>query len=159
LIEKLKLYKKHLYEEDNVVMVTFPPSESFEPPSTTKDDDVLREGVALSIYPITATQWQALREAATKRGGDRADLVRDAILRLLDERDRNGGERYVYPASPRLTPEEKADINPRSLWIKGSMLERLRQRCTDDRVHQSEFVLHALRRYLETEGIEINPPL
>src|SRR4051812_50194059 len=90
-----------------------PRGESSEPLSTTKDDDVLREGVALSIYPITAAQWQALREAATKRGGDRADLVRDAIIRLLDERDRNGGGRYIYPASPRPTPQEKAGIKPR----------------------------------------------
>jgi Arc/MetJ-type ribon-helix-helix transcriptional regulator len=119
----------------------------------------IRDDIGLSIYPITSAQWQALREAAKKRGGDRSELVRDAINRLLDERDRNGGDRYIYPASPRLKPEEKADINPRSLWIKESMLERLRRRCTNDRVHQSEFILHALRRYLEAEGIEIDPPL
>lgn len=139
-------------------MVAFPPGEPSEPSSTTEDDDVLREGIALSIYPITAVQWQALREAAKERGGDRSELVRDAIIRLLDERDRSSGERYVYPASPRLTPVEKADINPRSLWLKEPLIGRLRQRCADDRVHQSEFVLHALRRYLEAEGIEINPP-
>ena len=120
---------------------------------------MLRDGIALSIYPITAAQWDALREIAERCGMDRSELVRDALNRFLDERDRTGGGRYVYPASPRLTPEEKTNINPRSLWIKESMMERVRQRCGADRVHQSEFVLHALRRYLETEGIEIDPPL
>jgi metal-responsive CopG/Arc/MetJ family transcriptional regulator len=120
---------------------------------------VLRDDIALSIYPITSAQWQELREAAKKRGGDRSELVRDAINRLLDERDQNGGDRYIYPASPCLRPEEKANINPRSLWLKEPLLGRLRRRCTDDRVHQSEFILHALRRYLEAEGIEIDPPL
>jgi metal-responsive CopG/Arc/MetJ family transcriptional regulator len=112
-----------------------------------------------SIYPITAAQWDALREIAEQCDMDRSELVRNALNRFLDERDRNGGERHVYPASPRLTPEEKTNINPRSLWIKESLMERVRRRCGADRVHQSEFVLHALRRYLETEGIEINPPL
>jgi hypothetical protein len=98
-----EITQKPLYERDNEIMVAFPLGASLPGQSpTTNDVDVLRDDIALSIYPITSAQWQALREAAKKRGGDRPELVRDAINRLLDERDQNGGDRYIYPASPRL---------------------------------------------------------
>jgi hypothetical protein len=35
----------------------------------------------------------------------------------------------------------------------------MKQRCLDDRVQQSEFCLHAIRSFLQSEGIEIDPPL
>lgn len=123
----------------------------------TTDDQELREGVSVSIYPITRQQWDALGEVASGRGQTRADLLREAIGQLLDDRD--AGKPVIYAAAPRLLAAEKIDIKPRIVWIKPPMLERFQRRCTDDRVFQSEFILQALRRYLDSEGISIDPPI
>jgi hypothetical protein len=93
------------------------------------------------------------------RGIDRSELIRQAIGRWLNVRDQGSSTRFIYPAAPRLMPEEKTNINPRAVWLKEPLLGRLRQRCTNDQVHQSEFCLQALRHYLEIEGIEIIPTL
>jgi hypothetical protein len=119
--------------------------------------DLPREDIAISIYPITGEQWHALRDIATGLGVGRAELMRDAITHLLDERD--AGVHIPYLAAPRLTQDEKAESRPRALWLMPPLFERLRERCTDDRVSQSEFVLEALRRHLADKDIDITPPI
>jgi hypothetical protein len=125
--------------------------------TTTTDDSELRDGVSVSVYPITRQQWDALQEIASARGGTRSDLFREAIGWLLDERD--AGRPVIYTAAPRLHADEKVDIKPRIVWLKSPLWERFRGRCESDRVSQSEFILEALRRYFRSENIAINPPI
>ena len=136
-------------------MVPHNPGKSIQTRDTTRDFDVARNGISVSIYPITKDHWQALQDAAGAQGMDRSDLLREAIAHLLDIRD--NGEHIGYLAAPRLRPDEKAEIKPRTVWLQPDLYERLRERCSDDRISQSEFVLEALRRYLRDRGIDINP--
>lgn len=131
-------------------------SESIMPPPTASDQD-LRDAVSVSIYPITGEQWLALKEVATDRGETRSDLFREAIGHLLDERD--AGIPVTYTAAPRLHPIEKIDTKPRIVWLKSPLSERFRDRCEEDRVSQSEFILEAVRRYLRWQDIETTPSI
>jgi hypothetical protein len=128
------------------------------PANENNDDSDTARGIAISIYPITAPQWQALQDVAASKGIDRSALIREAIGLLLDERDRDSDVRRIYPAAPRLTPEEKAETNPRALWVPNEMADRIKQRCAADRVQPSELYLEAIRCYLDVEGISIDPP-
>jgi Arc/MetJ-type ribon-helix-helix transcriptional regulator len=123
----------------------------------TTDDSELRNSTSVSIYPITRQQWEALQLVASGRGGTRSDLFREAIGQLLEERD--NGEVVTYTAAPRLHPDEKAGTKPRIVWLKSPLAEQFRGRCNADRVSQSEFVLEALRRYLKSENITIDPAI
>jgi hypothetical protein len=125
--------------------------------SNTTDDQELREGVSVSIYPITREQWEALQTVASGQGGTRADLLREAIGWLLDERD--AGVPVTYTAAPRLHGDERAGLTPRIVWLKSPLLERFRDRIAADRVSQSEFVLEALRRYFKDQNIDIDPAI
>ncbi|MGF7213021.1 metal-responsive CopG/Arc/MetJ family transcriptional regulator [Skermanella aerolata] len=135
-------------------MVPHTSSESIPTGDTTDNFDVARTGISVSIYPITKDQWQALQDAAGAQGMDRSELLREAIAHLLDIRD--NGEHIGYLAAPRLRPEEKAEIRPRAVWLQQDLYERLRERCSEDRISQSEFVLEGLRRYLRDRDIDIN---
>lgn len=119
--------------------------------------DLPREDIAISIYPITGEQWHALRDVATGLGIGRAELMRDAITHLLDERD--NGVPVVYPGAPRLRGDEKQSSTPRALWMRQDLCRRMQERCVEDRVAQSEFILEAFRRYLKSQGIDITPPI
>lgn len=135
-------------------MVPHTVNESITTHDTTGELDVARSGISVSIYPITKNQWQALADI---NGMERSDLLRESIVHLLDLRD--NGEHIAYLAAPRLRPDEKAEIKPRAVWLQPELFERFRERCTDDRVSQSEFVLEALRRYLKHRKIEIAVPI
>ncbi|GEO42814.1 hypothetical protein SAE02_69620 [Skermanella aerolata] len=137
-------------------MLQDPYSESIMP-RLTAGDKKLREGNSVSVYPITRQQWDALQTVASGRGETRSDLFRDAIGQLLDNRD--NGELVTYTAAPRLHPGEKAGTKPRIVWLKPPLSDRFRDRCEVDRISQSEFVLEALRRYLKTEKIAIDPAI
>jgi hypothetical protein len=123
----------------------------------TTDDSKLRDATSVSIYPITRQQWEALQLVASERGGTRSDLFRGAIGRLLEDRD--NGTVVTYTAAPRLHAEEKAGTKPRIVWLKSPLAEQFRGRCHADRVSQSEFVLEALRRYLKSQNITIDPAI
>jgi metal-responsive CopG/Arc/MetJ family transcriptional regulator len=131
--------------------------ESITTRDTTSETDVARNGISISIYPILKDQWQALQDAAGTQDMDRSELLREAIVHLLDLRD--NGEHIAYLAAPRLTAQEKAEIRPRAVWLQPDLFERFRQRCADDRVSQSEFILEALRRYLADRGITLDTPI
>jgi Arc/MetJ-type ribon-helix-helix transcriptional regulator len=121
------------------------------------DDHELSDSISISIYPILPEQWEALRVVSSARGGNRSDLLREAIGRLLDDRD--AGKPVIYKSSQKLSASEKMGMKPRVVWLKQPMGDRFKDRCADDRISQSEFVLEALRRYLKAEGIDIDPPL
>jgi metal-responsive CopG/Arc/MetJ family transcriptional regulator len=135
-------------------MVPHTVNESIPTHDTTGETEVARTGISVSIHPITAVQWQALGDIP---GMERSDLLREAIIHLLDLRDK--GQHVVYPAAPKLRPEEKVDIKPRAVWLSSELSERFRERCANDRVAQSEFVLEALRQYLKHRDIAIASPL
>jgi Arc/MetJ-type ribon-helix-helix transcriptional regulator len=139
-------------------MMLFTLCESMMPANENDDDSDASRGVPISIYPITSAQWQALQDVAASKGIDRSALIREAIGLLLDERDRDTTVRRIYPAAPRLTSEEKADTNPRALWVPNEMADRIKQRYADDRVQPSELYLEAIRSYLDAEGITTDPP-
>src|SRR3954447_25777734 len=126
-------------------------------PTHTTDDQELRDGVSVSIYPITRQQWDALQTVATQSGGTRADLLRDAIGWMLDERD--AGTPVTYTAAPRLQGNERTDLKPRIVWLKSPLFERFKDRISADRVSQSEFILEALRRYFKDRNIDIDPEI
>jgi metal-responsive CopG/Arc/MetJ family transcriptional regulator len=126
-------------------------------PPLTAEDLELREGLSVSIYPITTRQWEALQEIAESRGETRADLFREAIERLCDDRD--AGREVIYRAAVRLDATDKVGIKPRIVWLKSPLSERFLERIEKDRAYKSEFVLEALRRYLATEKIVIDPPI
>ena len=46
---------------------------------------------------------------------DRSELLREAIVYLLDVRDK--GEHIPYLAAPKLRPEEKQKFNTRAVWL------------------------------------------
>lgn len=138
-------------------MVPHTVNESITPHVTTSDLEVPRTDICVSIYPITKDQWQCLQDGATAQGMDRSELLREAIVHLMDIRD--NGEHVVYPAAPRLLPEEKVGIRPRAVWLQPDVFTRFQERCTTDRVSQSEFCLEALRRYLKDHSIEIDTPI
>jgi hypothetical protein len=131
-------------------------SESIMPPMTI-DDSELREGDSISVYPITQQRWDALAAVASARGETRSDIFRNAIGQLLDDRD--AGKPITYTAAPRLHAAEKMQTKPRIVWIKSPLLERFRDRCKNDRVAVSEFILEALKRYLKAENIDIDPAI
>src|SRR4051812_25143903 len=126
-------------------------------PTHTTDDQELREGVSVSIYPITRQQWEALQTVAAGLGGTRADLLREAIGWLLDERD--AGVPVTYTAAPRPRGDEREGLAPRIVWLKSPLFERFKDRISADRVSQSEFILEALRRYFKDRNIDIDPSI
>jgi len=100
---------------------------------------------SVSFTSIPEDAHDRLKAVARQRGVHSRDLIADAIRNLLDERR----------AGPVTDLASRKGGVRRALWIEDGLVAEMKAVAAADNVNQTEFFLHALRRYAQREGLGI----